>query len=220
MNIVTVIKLTISISNFQIIYTYDAKKISKINVSSYKLRPWFTKGDAPPSKTCKFDLINGEAHSNVSGFSDRTLAECYKSILPNFQNDTETTMCSIFHQADISAGARRIDLGKSNLWASGNFPLLKKAIFQFVPELSAGQPLLTFLSTDELLQSPQSVKKSRKLYFWTYFKLFLKGDVASRIESQKLNDSSNFNSVVCELCRISLWVIERHRDASKLRILN
>ena len=88
LNIVTVIKLT----NFQIIYTYGAKKISKSNVSSYKLRPWFTKGDAPPSKTCKFDLINGEAHSNVSGFSDRTLAECYKSILPNFQNDTEPTM--------------------------------------------------------------------------------------------------------------------------------
>ena len=92
------------------------KKISKINVSSYKLRPWFTKGDAPPSKTCKFDLINGEAHSNVSGFSDRTLAECYKSILPNFQNDTEPTMWgTIFHQADLSGGARRIDLGKSKL---------------------------------------------------------------------------------------------------------
>ena len=80
LNIVTVIKLTISISNFQIIYTFGVKKISKINISSYKLRPWFTKGDAAPSKTCKFDLINGEAHSNVSGFSDRTQAECYKSI--------------------------------------------------------------------------------------------------------------------------------------------
>ena len=114
LNIVTVIKLTISISNFQIIYTFGVKKISKINISSYKLRPWFTKGDAPPSKTCKFDLINGEAHSNVSGFSDRTLAECYKSILPNFQNDTELTMWgTIFHQADLSGGVRRIDLGKS-----------------------------------------------------------------------------------------------------------
>ena len=114
LNIVTVIKLTTSISNFQIIYTYGAKKISKINVSSYKLRPWFTKGDAPPSKTCKFDSINGEAHSNVSGFSDRTLAECYKKNLPNFQNDTEPSMWgTISHQADISAGARRIDLGKS-----------------------------------------------------------------------------------------------------------
>ena len=79
-------------SNFQIIYTFGVKKISKIHISSYKLRPWFTKGDAPPSKTCKFDLINGEAHSNVSGFSDRTQAECYKSIIPNFQNDTEPTM--------------------------------------------------------------------------------------------------------------------------------
>ena len=39
LNIVTVIKLTTSISNFQIIYTYGAKKISKINVSSYKLWP-------------------------------------------------------------------------------------------------------------------------------------------------------------------------------------
>ena len=115
LNYVTVIKLTKSISNFQIIYTYGAKKVSKINVSSYKLRLWFMKGDAPPSKSCKFDLINGEAHSNVSGFSDRTLAECYKSILPNFQNDTEPTMWgTIFHQADISAGARRIDLGKSS----------------------------------------------------------------------------------------------------------
>ena len=77
------------------------------------------KGDAPPSKTCKFDLINGEAHSNVSGFSDRTLAECYKSILPNFQNDTEPTMRgTIFHQADISAGARRIDLDKSIMIAN------------------------------------------------------------------------------------------------------
>ena len=72
------------------------------------------KGDAPPSKTCKFDLINGEVYSNVSGFSDRTLAECYKPILPNFQNDNERTMPgTIFHQADILAGARRIDLGKS-----------------------------------------------------------------------------------------------------------
>ena len=115
LNIVTVIKLTISISNFQIIYTFGVKKISKINISSYKLRPWFTKGDAPPSKTCKFDLINGEAHSNVSDFSDRTLAECYKSILPNFQNDTEPTVWgTIFHQADLSGGVRRMDLGKSN----------------------------------------------------------------------------------------------------------
>ena len=112
LNIVTVITLTIS--NFQIIYTFGVKKISKINISSYKLRPWFTKGDAPPSRTCKFDLINGEVHSNVSGFSDRTLAECYKSILPNFQNDTEPTMWeTIFHQADLSGGVRRIDLGKS-----------------------------------------------------------------------------------------------------------
>ena len=85
LNIVTVIKLTKTISNFQIIYTFGAEKISKVNVSSCKLRPWFTKGDAPPSKTCKFDLINvinGEAHSNVSGLSDPTLAECYKLILP------------------------------------------------------------------------------------------------------------------------------------------
>ena len=76
--------------------------------------PGSRKATHPPSKTCKFDLINGEAHSSVSGFSDRTLAECYKSILPNFQNDTEPTMWgTISHQADISAGARRIDLGKS-----------------------------------------------------------------------------------------------------------
>ena len=47
-----------------------------------KLRPWFKKGGAPSSKTCNFDSIDGEAHSNGSGFSDRTLAECYKSILP------------------------------------------------------------------------------------------------------------------------------------------
>ena len=103
---VTVIKLTTTISNFQIIYTYGAKKISKINVSSYKLRPWFTKGDAPPSKTYKFDLINGEAHSNVSGFSDRTLAECHKSILPNFQNDTEPTMCNLVPRAIMSFSCR------------------------------------------------------------------------------------------------------------------
>ena len=58
--------------------------------------------------------MNGEAHSNVSGFSDRTLAECFKSILPNFQNDTEATMWgTILYQADISVGVRRIDLGKS-----------------------------------------------------------------------------------------------------------
>ena len=67
-----------------------------------------------PRPSYKFDSIDGEAHSNVSGFSDRTLAECYKSILPNFQNDTEPTMwATIFNQAEISAGARRIDLGKS-----------------------------------------------------------------------------------------------------------
>ena len=89
LNIVTVIKLTISISNFQIIYTFGAKKISEIGVSSYKLRPWLRKGDAPPSTTCKFDLINGEGHSNVSGFSDRTLAEYYKSTLPNLGTSSQ-----------------------------------------------------------------------------------------------------------------------------------
>ena len=31
---------------------------------------------------------------------------------------------------------------------------------------------------------------------------------------------SNFKSVVSKLCRISLQVIERHRDALKLRIFN
>ena len=89
----------------------------------YRSRTLFKKGDAPPSKTCKFDSIDGEAHSNVSGFSDRTLAECYKSILPSFQNDTEPIMWAdrtIFHQADILAGARRIDLGKSNTVSAMN----------------------------------------------------------------------------------------------------
>ena len=64
----------------------------------------------------------------MSGFSDRTLAECYKSI-PNFQNDTEPTMRgTIFHQADISdisAGARRIDLGKSSVSVT-DFTSLKR----------------------------------------------------------------------------------------------
>ena len=41
-------------------------------------------GSAPPSRTCGFDSVDGEAHSN--GSCDRTLAECYKSILPIFQN--------------------------------------------------------------------------------------------------------------------------------------
>ena len=48
----------------------------------------------------------------------------------------------------------------------------------------------------------------------------LKRDVASRTESQKLNNFSNFKSVVCELCRISLYLIKGHRDASKLEIFN
>ena len=47
-----------------------------------------------------------------------------------------------------------------------------------------------------------------------------KEDVASRTESKKLNNFSNLKSIVCELCRISLYVIERHRDASKLGIFN
>ena len=82
------------ISNFQIIYTVNAKKTLKTIVSMfhYKLRTLFKKHNAPTSKTYKFNSIDGEAHSNVSSFSDRTLAECYKSILPNFQNDTEPTM--------------------------------------------------------------------------------------------------------------------------------
>ena len=90
-NIVTVNKLTISVSNFQIIYTISAKRTLKTIVSMFpnKLRTLFKKRDAPPSKTCKFHSIDGEAHSNVSSFSDRTLAECYKSILPNFLNNTE-----------------------------------------------------------------------------------------------------------------------------------
>ena len=84
---------------------------------SYKLGPWFKKGDAPPSKTCKFDSIDGEAHSNVSGFSDRTL-----NVTSRFFPTSKTTLnqpCgsdrTIFHQADILVGARRIDLGKSTL---------------------------------------------------------------------------------------------------------
>ena len=36
----------------------------------------------------------------------------------------------------------------------------------------------------------------------------MKGDVASRTESQKLNYFSNFKSVVCKLCGISLKVIK------------
>ena len=46
------------------------------------------------------------------------------------------------------------------------------------------------------------------------------GNVASRTESRKLDNFSNFKSVVCYLCRMSLQVIERHRDASKLRIFD
>ena len=57
-----------------------------------------------------------------------------------------------------------------------------------------------------------------KLFFWGG--LHNKGDVASRTESQKLNNFSNFKSAVCELCRINLQVIERDRDASKLGISN
>ena len=47
-----------------------------------------------------------------------------------------------------------------------------------------------------------------------------KGDVASKIESKKLNSFSNFRSVVSELCRIIFEVIERYRDASKLEFFN
>ena len=64
LNIATVNKLTIRISNFQIIYTVGPKKLSETIVSMfiYILWPWFKKGDAPPAKTCRFDSINGEAH--------------------------------------------------------------------------------------------------------------------------------------------------------------
>ena len=52
--------------------------------------------------------------------------------------------------------------------------------------------------------------------------MFREGDVASRteIEKKKLNTFSNFESVVRELCRISLYVIKRYLNASKLRTLN
>ena len=94
LNIVTVNKLTTNISNFQIIYTVGEKRTTKTIVSMflYKLSPWFKKRDTPPSKTCKFDSTDGEAYLNVRSFSDRTLAECNKSILSDFQNDTEPIM--------------------------------------------------------------------------------------------------------------------------------
>ena len=171
LNIVTVIKLTISISNFQIIYTVGGKKISKINISSYKLRPWFTKGDAPPSKTCKFDLINGEAHSNVSGFSDRTLAECYKSILSNFQNDTEPTMWgTIFHQADLSGGVRRIDLGKSTPAVQSFFFKVPQILHnvgglcrQFFPDAPLGQTIYFSIFLMQAIFFPITISPGEKI---------------------------------------------------------
>ena len=45
------------------------------------------------TKTSRFVPTDGELHSNVSCFSHRTLAECYKSILPNFQNNANTNVC-------------------------------------------------------------------------------------------------------------------------------
>ena len=49
----------------------------------------------------------------------------------------------------------------------------------------------------------------------------IKGDVALRTEiKKKLNNFLNFGFVVCELCRIGLYVIQRHPHASKLRIFN
>ena len=41
-----------------------------------------------------------------------------------------------------------------------------------------------------------------------------------RLKVKKLNNFSNFKSVVYELCRISLQVIERLEDAPKLGIFN
>ena len=92
LNIVTVNK-SIVFPIFRL-FTQLVRKILKTIVAMflYKLRSWDKKSDATPSKNCKFHSIDGEAHSNVSGFFDRTLAECYKSILPNFQNDNEATL--------------------------------------------------------------------------------------------------------------------------------
>ena len=47
-----------------------------------------------------------------------------------------------------------------------------------------------------------------------------KGMLHQGLKVKKLNNFSNFKSVVSELCRISLQVTERHRDASKLRMFN
>ena len=48
----------------------------------------------------------------------------------------------------------------------------------------------------------------------------VKGMLHQGLKVKKLNNFSNFKSVVCKLCRISLQVIEHHRDAPKLRIFN
>ena len=49
LNIVTVDKLTITIFNFQIIYTVDAKTLLETIVSMflYKFQLWFKKGNVP-----------------------------------------------------------------------------------------------------------------------------------------------------------------------------
>ena len=47
-----------------------------------------------------------------------------------------------------------------------------------------------------------------------------KGMLHQGLKVKKLNNFSNLKSVVSELCRVSLQVIERHRESSKLRIFS
>ena len=51
----------------------------------------------------------------------------------------------------------------------------------------------------------------------TFLQCFIKRMLHLGLKVKKLNNVSNFKSVVNELCEISCKVIERLRDASKLR---
>ena len=69
----------------------------------------------------------------------------------------------------------------------------------------------------EVLDTGQVVNVKFKKISWRSLQ---KGMLHQGLKVKKLNNFSNFNSVVRKLCRFSLQMIERHQAASKSRIFN
>ena len=73
-----------------------------------------------------------------------------------------------------------------------------------------------------LVISSQMTMKLTKDILWVKksLQIHINGMLRYRLKLKKLNNFLNFRSVVCELCRIGLQVIQLHSHASKLRIFN